>query len=191
MDRHGDNAPGDGRRKPQAGDRSSSELDRLLKILCDLDGSDLHIKGGSPHSVHVDGYLHTLESEPPISAEEALVMAEAIMAPNIREIFWDRHEADFAYSVNGVGRFRINAFYQRGSVALAIRQVRTSTSSIEELGLPEVVRRLADEQQRLDRGDRSHRLRQDDDAGGDDQPHQRDPCLSHRHRGGPHRVPAQ
>ena len=117
--------------------------------LCHLDGSDLHIKGGSPHSVRVDGYLHTLESEPSISAEDALVMAEAIMAPNIREIFWDRHEADFAYSVNGVGRFRINAFYQRGSVALAIRRVRTSTSSIEELGLPEVVRRLADEQRGL------------------------------------------
>lgn len=128
---------------------NSGELNRLLQILCDLDGSDLHIKGESPHSVRVDGHLHTLDSEPPISAEDALALAEAIMPPNIQAIFWDKHEADFAYSVNGVGRFRVNAFYQRGSVALAIRRVRTSTSSIEELGLPDVVRRLADEQRGL------------------------------------------
>ena len=71
------------------------------------------------------------------------------MLPNIREIFAEKHEADFAYSVGGVGRFRINAFYQRGSVALAVRRVRTSASSIEDLGLPDVVRRLADEQRGL------------------------------------------
>jgi twitching motility protein PilT len=128
---------------------NSGELDRLLQILCDLDGSDLHIKGESLHSVRVDGRLFTLDDQPPISAEDALSLAEAIMAPNIRAIFWDKHEADFAYSVNGVGRFRVNAFYQRGSVALAIRRVRTSTASIEELGLPDVVRRLADEQRGL------------------------------------------
>jgi twitching motility protein PilT len=120
-----------------------------LKVLCDLDGSDLHIKGGSLHSVRIDGHLRTLDNEPAINDEDALKMTEAIMPPNIRTIFWERHEADLAYSLNGVGRFRMNAFYQRGSVALAIRRVRTSTSSIEELGLPDVVRRLAEEQRGL------------------------------------------
>jgi twitching motility protein PilT len=129
--------------------RARAEFDRLLGVLCDLDGSDLHIKGGALHSVRVDGHLSALESEPPISGEDTLALTEAIMPPNIRAIFWEKHEADFAYSVNNVGRFRINAFYQRGSVALAIRQVRTSTSSIEELGLPDVVRRLAEEQRGL------------------------------------------
>jgi twitching motility protein PilT len=138
-----------GQDHPVGENPNSGELDRLLQILCDLDGSDLHIKGESPHSVRVDGRLFTLDDQPPISAEDALALAEAIMAPNIRAIFWDKHEADFAYSVNGVGRFRVNAFYQRGSVALAIRRVRTSTASIEELGLPDVVRRLADEQRGL------------------------------------------
>jgi twitching motility protein PilT len=128
---------------------TSIELDRLLQILCDVDGSDLHIKGGSRHSVRVDGILRVLEDQPLISAEDTLAMTEAIMSPNIRAAFWDKHEADFAYSVNGVGRFRINAFYQRGSVALAIRRVRTSMASIEELGLPDVVRRLAEEQRGL------------------------------------------
>jgi twitching motility protein PilT len=128
---------------------SSPELDRLLQILCDIDGSDLHVKGGSPHSIRVNGILGPLEGEPTISAEQALAMTEAIMPPAVHAIFWDKHETDFAYSVNGVGRFRINAFYQRGSVALAIRRVRTSMAGIEELGLPEVVRRLAEEQRGL------------------------------------------
>ena len=150
MDEQDQSRPGaSGQDHPVAENPNSGELDRLLQILCDLDGSDLHIKGESPHSVRVDGRLFTLDDQPPISAEDALALAEAIMAPNIRAIFWDKHEADFAYSVNGVGRFRVNAFYQRGSVALAIRRVRTSTASIEELGLPDVVRRLADEQRGL------------------------------------------
>jgi twitching motility protein PilT len=138
-----------GQARPEGDDGATGDLDRLLQILCVLDGSDLHIKGGALHSVRVDGQLHTLEGEPPISTENALALTEAIMPPNIRTIFWDKHEADFAYSVNGVGRFRINAFYQRGSVALAIRRVRTSTSTIDELGLPDVVRRLAEEQRGL------------------------------------------
>ena len=125
------------------------ELDRLLRILCDLGGSDLHIKGGAPHSIRLDGHLRVLDSEPALAAGHTLAMAEAIMPANIREIFREKREADFAYSVNNVGRFRINAFHQRGSVALAIRRVLTSSSSIEELGLPEVVRRLADEQRGL------------------------------------------
>jgi len=150
MDRHHDSAVAGAQGGPRpVDDRSAGELDRLLQLLCNLDGSDLHIKGGSPHSVRVDGHLHTLDDEPAINDVDTLAMTEAIMPPSIRDIFWDKHEADFAYSVNGVGRFRINAFYQRGSVALAIRRVRTSTSSIEELGLPDVVRRLADEQRGL------------------------------------------
>src|SRR5580658_9658908 len=125
------------------------DFNRLLQVLCDLDGSDLHVKAGSAPRVRVDGQLRMLEDEPRISAEEARSLAEQIMLPNIRDIFTASHEADFAYSVSGVGRFRVNAFYQRGSVAMAVRRVRTSASSIEELALPDVVRRLADEQRGL------------------------------------------
>ena len=125
------------------------DFNRLLQVLCDLDGSDLHVKAGSAPRVRVDGHLRILDDEPRINAEEVQALAEGIMLPNICEIFTDKHEADFAYSVAGVGRFRVNAFYQRGSVALAVRRVRTSASTIAGLGLPEVVRRLADEQRGL------------------------------------------
>jgi twitching motility protein PilT len=61
------------------------------------------------------------------------------------QTFENHSEVDFAYSLSGVGRFRVNVFHQRGSVAMTLRRVSTERSSFEELGLPPVVRQLADE----------------------------------------------
>ena len=71
------------------------------------------------------------------------------MTPAILEMFSERHEADFAYSLAGTGRFRVNAYYQRSSVALAMRRVRSGGHHRAELGLPEVVNRLAEEMRGL------------------------------------------
>ncbi|MHB8592893.1 MAG: type IV pilus twitching motility protein PilT, partial [Acidimicrobiales bacterium] len=125
------------------------DLDRLLQTLADLDGSDLHVKAGARPRVRVDGVLSTMEDEQPFKAEETRALADAIMPSNIRDTFEKCHEADFAYSVPGLGRFRVNAFFQRSSVALAIRRVRVNASTIADLGLPDVVRRLAEEHRGL------------------------------------------
>jgi len=126
-----------------------TDLDRLLRLLAELDGSDLHVKAGAPPRVRVDGALRTLEDEPSFSADETLAIARAIMPAQLLDTFERCHEVDFAYSVPGLGRFRTNAFLQRGSVALAMRRVRTRAATIAELGLPDVVRRLAEEQRGL------------------------------------------
>jgi twitching motility protein PilT len=126
-----------------------ADLDRLLHLLAEVDGSDLHVKAGAPPRIRVDGALRTLEDEPSFSAAETEAIARSIMPPSVVAIFDQHHEADFAYSVPGLGRFRTNAFLQRGSVALAMRRVRTRAATIAELGLPEVVRRLAEEQRGL------------------------------------------
>ena len=125
------------------------DLDRLLQLLSELDGSDLHIKAGAAPRIRVNGYLRTLEDEPKFTDEETAALAAAIIPPNVRPIFDARHEADFAYSVHGVGRFRVNAYFQRGTVGLAMRRVRTSAATIQELMLPDVVRRLSEEQRGL------------------------------------------
>ena len=125
------------------------DLDRILDTLADLDGSDLHIKAGAPPRMRVAGALRTLDDEPSFTAEETLNLAEAILPPSLLEHFRVHHEADFAYSVPSIGRFRVNAYYQRSSVALAMRRVRPSPSTVTELGLPEVVTRLADEMRGL------------------------------------------
>jgi twitching motility protein PilT len=150
MGEQDDHRLGESQQPPQSAEaRTRSELTRLLQLVCDLDGSDLHIKGGAAHAVRVDGQLHTLDNEPPISAEDLLALTVSIMPPTISAIFWDDHEVDFAFTANGIGRFRINAFYQHGSVALAIRRLPPSIPSMEELGLPDVVRRLAEERRGL------------------------------------------
>jgi twitching motility protein PilT len=124
-------------------------LDRLLRVLADTDGSDLHIKVGSPPRIRVHGDLRKFEGEPSISPEDSAAMADAIMRPEVAEQFMVRHEADFAYSIPGVGRFRTNVFRQRGSVAMVFRRVRSQVPTAEDLGLPEVVTRLANEQRGL------------------------------------------
>jgi twitching motility protein PilT len=125
------------------------DLDRLLQLLSELDGSDLHIKAGAPPRIRVNGYLRILDDEPKFTDDETAALAAAIIPPNVSPIFEAKHEADFAYSVSGVGRFRVNAYFQRGTVGFAMRRVRTSAATIEELLLPDVVRRLSEEQRGL------------------------------------------
>lgn len=125
------------------------DLDRLLHALAEADGSDLHVKAGAKPRMRVDGALGVMESEPEFSADDTRELVDLILPSEVRITFDAAHEADFAYSVPGLGRFRMNAFMQRGSIAFAIRRVRTSAATIEELGLPEVVRRLSDEHRGL------------------------------------------
>ena len=121
------------------------DLDRLLGLLSQWDGSDLHLKAGVTPRVRIDGELRQLTSEPKCTHTDTQAVARAIMPAEVAAQF-DRHrEADFAYSVTGVGRFRVNAYYQRSSVALAFRRVRATTDSIDELGLPPAVAKLAEE----------------------------------------------
>jgi twitching motility protein PilT len=126
-----------------------ADLDRLLVMLAELDGSDLHIKAGAPPRMRIAGALRTLEDEPSFTVEETASLAASIMPKAVRETFEERHEVDFAYALHGTARFRVNAYYQRSSVALAMRRVRPNAATVAELGIPEVVSRLAEEQRGL------------------------------------------
>ena len=117
-------------------------------MLADLDGSDLHIKAGAPPRMRLAGALRTVDDEPPFTRGDPgnrRVDHGAVGARDIPQ----RHEVDFAYSLAGNGRFRVNAYYQRCSVALAMRRVQANAATVEELGLPEVVTRLAEEMRGL------------------------------------------
>ena len=125
------------------------DLDRLLTLLGRWEGSDLHLKAGVTPRVRIDGDLRTLTDEPRTTPADMAAVAHAIMAPEVAATFDRLREADFAYSLSGVGRFRVNAYYQRSSVALAFRRVRSVPGSVRELGLPAPVERLADERRGL------------------------------------------
>ena len=118
-------------------------LDGYLATLAKAEGSDLHVKVGSPPRIRVNGVLRRIEGAPDIRPADTVEMAEAIMRPDVHERFDRRSDSDFAYSLPGVGRFRANAFRQRGSIAMIFRLVRTSAASFADLGLPDVVARLA------------------------------------------------
>jgi twitching motility protein PilT len=125
------------------------EIDVMLRTMAERNGSDLILKAGSPPLVRVDGVLTGLNGEEPLKAEETAELAQAIMPVDRWLTFQDQTEADQAYSLKGVARFRANVFRQRGSVSLVLRLVRVGSPSFEELGLPPVVRTLAEESRGL------------------------------------------
>src|ERR1043166_2060838 len=103
------------------------QLHGYLRALVDTQGSDLHIKVGSPARIRVDGRLSRLD-DTDLSADFTAAAAATIMRPDIYAAFEDRNEADFAYLLPDVGRFRVNAFRQRGSVAMIFRRVRSNAT---------------------------------------------------------------
>jgi twitching motility protein PilT len=123
------------------------DIESALRMLIERDGSDLHIKVGSPPMARIHGHLGPLMDVPPLEPEQTEVALDAIIpSAKLRQEFGEVGEADFAYAIPGVSRFRVNAFRQRGSVSIACRAIPFAVRTIDELGLPQVVRDLADSQ---------------------------------------------
>jgi twitching motility protein PilT len=115
----------------------------LLRYTVEMGGSDLHIKAGNVPFIRVDGELEPTPF-PALSSNDTVGAAIAIMPEHKRKEFEISNEADFGYTMPGVGRFRVNVFRQRGMVGLAIRRVRSDVPTIEELMLPPVIAQLAE-----------------------------------------------
>ena len=114
----------------------------VLQHMIQANASDLHLKVGRPPTLRVDGQMVSLEL-PPLKQEDLRSLAEQIMAPkNIKE-FSEQKESDFALAVPGIGRFRVNAYQQRGTIAYALRGVPFQAKTIAELNLPDVCERIA------------------------------------------------
>jgi twitching motility protein PilT len=119
-----------------------------LEELLAGDGSDLHVKVAAPPKLRVSGALIPLERAP-LTHDETETIAEAIVPEDRRERFKAVGEIDFAYSLPGLGRFRVNVFRQRGSASAVFRKLRFGGPSFQEMGLPESIRSLADEHRGL------------------------------------------
>jgi twitching motility protein PilT len=114
----------------------------LLRTLAENKGSDLHLIVGQPPVIRVDGQLRRIGGKP-LTPEDTALIAQAIIPPERRSLLLSQKEVDFAHSLAGVGRFRVNVFRQRGSISIVMRRVRVGSASFEELGLPSVVSELA------------------------------------------------
>jgi twitching motility protein PilT len=120
----------------------SFDYKSVLQHMIQANASDLHLKVGRPPTLRIDGHMVSLEM-PALKQEDLRSLAEQIMAPkNIKE-FSEQKESDFALAVPGIGRFRVNAYQQRGTIAYALRTVPFQAKTIAELNLPEVCERIA------------------------------------------------
>ena len=118
-------------------------IDDLLRIVVEREASDLHLKADSPPVLRINGELAPYGDPLGLTPEEIREAFEHVTTEQQREDFARELELDFAYSVPGLARFRVNAALQRGTISLAFRQVYWRIPTIEELGLPEVCKVLA------------------------------------------------
>lgn len=119
-------------------------INELLRQMVERKASDLHVKVAAPPILRIDGVLHATD-QAKLSPKDTERVAFEIMTDRAIEEFNRLGEADFAYSVPGLGRFRCNVYRQRGSVGIAIRRVLPGSPSFESLGLPAAVQQLAEE----------------------------------------------
>ncbi len=113
----------------------------LLRRMVEAEASDLHMKAGSPPVLRVHGGLEP-QDLPTLTVEAMRRALSEILTPEQADLFEREKELDFAFSAAGIGRFRVNAALQRGSIALAFRLVRSDIPTLDDLGLPEVCRSL-------------------------------------------------
>ncbi|HEY3810556.1 MAG TPA: PilT/PilU family type 4a pilus ATPase [Acidimicrobiales bacterium] len=120
------------------------DLQTILAHVTDVGGSDLHIKSGSPPRVRVNGDLRPAPF-PIVEPAEVDECLRIVMPVDRIEEFHRTGEADFSLSIEGLGRFRGNAFRQRSTAAMVLRRVLPAALSALDLGLPPIVTRLAEE----------------------------------------------
>jgi twitching motility protein PilT len=121
----------------------------LLKIAVESGASDLHVKVGSLPMMRVRGVLQPASQEKRLDHEDVIAMSAAIMSTTQRQKFKESQEVDLAYSVPGLGRFRCNIFQQRGTVGMVLRVIPMTIRTIDELGLPPVLKKVAEEERGL------------------------------------------
>src|SRR4249920_1351136 len=122
------------------------EIDSALRTLVEREGSDLHVKVGVAPTIRLHGELSQLEGFGELSAEDTEKAFHDIAEVRSLTEFEEAGEADFSYAIPGVSRFRVNAFKQRGSTSIVCRAIPFEIRSVDDLGLPPVVTKLAEEQ---------------------------------------------
>ena len=126
---------------PQAKSLDDAHIDDLLRLVVEWKGSDLHMTVGVPPVIRVDGHLQPTPYER-LAAQVLQRMAYDILTDEQIQRFESTLELDFSYAVPRLARFRVNIFKERGNVCAALRRIPQQIPTIEELGLPDVLKDL-------------------------------------------------
>ncbi|MEA2433569.1 MAG: twitching motility protein PilT [Actinomycetota bacterium] len=125
-----------------------AHIDDFLKYVVEVKSSDLHVKTGSPPMIRMSGHLEALD-HPVIEHKRAEELSTQMMAKKHLDVLEQMGEVDFAYSVAGLGRFRVNVHKQRGSLGVAARRILPGAPDFKDLGLPPAIETLAKEHRGL------------------------------------------
>lgn len=121
---------------------SGIDFTSYLKLMVHQKASDLFVTVGMPPSMKLQGKLVPITREP-LSGPQARDLVLGVMTPQQREEFERTHECNFAIGVAGLGRFRVSCFYQRNQVGMVLRRIEARIPTLEELGLPPIIKNLA------------------------------------------------
>lgn len=116
---------------------SELRLIDIIKRAMELNASDIHITTGAHPCVRVDGHIRYLTEFPKLTPEDTQRLAYSVMSEKNRQMLEEHGQVDFSFGIRELGRFRANAFYQRNTVAMAIRRLPARIPKASELGLPE------------------------------------------------------
>lgn len=119
-----------------SGSSDRKRIDDLLRAMIASRASDLHLASSNPPVMRVDGEIHFAEDTPALSSSEIDSMMRAIMGPKTAAEFSDLRDADFAYELAGLARFRVNVFEDRKGIGAVVRQIPIEIKTVEQLGLP-------------------------------------------------------
>ena len=119
------------------------KIEELLRLMVGKSASDLHLRVPSPPVYRIDGVLLPQEEMDKVTPQFMREALEDITTETQREKFYTELELDMPFSIAGLARFRVNAFFQRGTISLAVRQVPLKIPTVDELALPAVCKTLA------------------------------------------------
>ena len=112
-------------------------IDPLLAAMAERNASDLHLTAGSPPVIRVNGKLERLPETDDLELDDIRTLVYRILSTEQQKLLETKRQLDFSYSLPGVARFRVNAYYQRMSLGAAFRMIPTRIKTLEELALPE------------------------------------------------------
>ena len=119
-------------------------IDELLGVLVEHDASDLHLAAGSPPVIRVNGRLQRVPELAKLTPEDTRTIVYRILSTEQQKTLETRRQIDFSYSIPGIARFRVNAYFQRTSVGAAFRLIPAEIKTLEQLNMPPRLYELAD-----------------------------------------------
>ncbi len=123
--------------------KAAIEIDSVMKTALDIKASDIHLMPGRPPMLRINGQLSPMPEAPILTAQDTRLVARHLVNDEQWARFEKTRELDLSSSHAGMGRFRVNLYWQRGSVAIALRLIPHEIPSFEQLGVPVILKKFA------------------------------------------------